>query len=142
MTGIEKFANSLLTVLVARGAMVATPFVATALVWFGSSWLDNRFDTMTRALDGIGTRVDTLETRSSATVSKVQEHQFRLENGRVETDEFRATVIRQFEKFDQTLSDQTLKLQAIDGSVIKLGTIISERVPRRESLNQESLVQP
>jgi hypothetical protein len=136
MTTMEKVANSLLTVLIARGAMVAMPFVASALVWFGSSWLDQRFDQMARSLDAVGSRVETLESDSDATVRRVTEHEFRLDTGKAQREAFQADVVKQFEKLEQTLSENNEKLLAIDDSVIKLGTIIAERVPRRESMSQ------
>ena len=49
------------TVFVSRLAMVATPFVASALVWFGSNWLEKKFTDIIEPLQVLAGRVDNLE---------------------------------------------------------------------------------
>jgi hypothetical protein len=58
----QRLADNVTLIIVARCAMVATPFVLGALVWFAATWLDQRFDVQKTATDIVSARVDGLQT--------------------------------------------------------------------------------
>jgi hypothetical protein len=58
----QHLAENVTLIIVARLAMVATPIVLAALVWFAASWLDQRFDVQKTATDIVSVRVDGLQS--------------------------------------------------------------------------------
>jgi hypothetical protein len=75
---VRAVADNIWTVVIARLAMVATPFVAAALVWFGSQWLAEKFAAISNPILAIERRVDTLEGNDRVQQQQILTHEYRL----------------------------------------------------------------
>jgi len=58
---LKTISENIWVVFTARIAMVATPFVASALIWLGSAWLETKFNSIAIPLQKIDDRVSNLE---------------------------------------------------------------------------------
>ncbi len=65
-TALLKAANNVLLLLVSRIAMIATPFVATLLVYLGSFWLTSQFAASNIELSTLTSKVDNYQNQVTA----------------------------------------------------------------------------
>lgn len=138
MTGVEKLVNNVWVIGTARAAMFLTPIVASTLVYLGTGWLGERFDRISQSMSDIRGRIVAVETASSLGSRQIQDHESRLLSSAVSREEYQITIKEKLKDFDKTLDVITDKLVSLDGSVIKLGTIINERVPKPASKLSEN----
>ena len=129
MTNMEKLANNLVTIVVARAAMVATPFVGF-LLWY---WLDSQFTEIAGAVARVEARVGEAEQDGKVFKSEIQDHEARITFNKQQDDVLKAEVKEQFDGIGKSLEAVKDKLGDLNGNVISLRTIISERVPKPDA---------
>ena len=115
--------------IIERAAVIATPVVASLLVWFGSQWLDARFSKLADALTAVVSRVEALEKGLQDDHTMLQNHETRLVVGAGEL----AQTGKIADKTQQQLDEISNRLAQINDSVTALRTIINERVPRKQA---------
>ena len=135
MTTMEKIATNFLTIVIARIAMTATPLVGF-LLW---SWLDTHFADIAASIERIDRRVAAVEAITAASKVTIQDHESRISVSDSRREELRKSMDDQFTKVSTTMELLADKIQSLDGNVIRLGTIIAERVPKTE---QQSNLKP
>lgn len=113
---MKSFSENIWIVLVARVTMVATPFVATALVWFGSNWLEGNFKSLADPIKKIETRVETLETGSRAFELKNQAQDIFLDNDKAASS-----------KISQQVDSLGLKLDEVNSNLKSLTNVLADR---------------
>ena len=122
VTRMEKFANNLTTIVIARAAMIVTPFLLSFFIWL--VW---------QVLSDIKDRLAALEREDAHTSSVIQDHESRLTFGRAQGQAFESQAKENFTDIGNTLKDITAQINAMNGSVIRLQTTIENRLPPRSS---------
>lgn len=130
---MEKLINNVWVVGTARVAMFLTPIVASTLVYLGTGWLGERFDRISQSMTDIRGRIVAVESANSLGLRQIQDHESRLIFNTQAREEYQTNIKEKLKDFDKTLDAITDKLVSLDGNVIKLGTIINERVPKPEA---------
>lgn len=132
MTAGEKIAGSVSLILIARVAAVATPLIITAIIWLGLQWFDLRFARITDSVNEMKSRIVALESVNEAQTMELADAKAKIEFSGQQREEMRASVQDQFLSVNSTLKEISARLSDVNGSVIKLGTIINERVPKKD----------
>ena len=65
-TNINLVTNNVIFVLVSRLAMIATPFVAAALVYLASFWLTSQFTQQANSVQVLAVKVDNFQSQITA----------------------------------------------------------------------------
>lgn len=115
MSTMEKFANNLLTIVIARAAMIVTP-VLLGIIW-----------------NGMNARLEKVETVSVLHTSQIQDHESRLVNGKVAREQFQTQAQENFSTIESSFRDLNTQIVSLSGSIIRLQTTIENRLPARNS---------
>ena len=120
MTRMEKIANNITTIVVARAAMIVTPLLLSFFVWlFWQMW------------QGIDGRVSDLEAGQSKQSSFIQDHEARLAFNQVQADTFKADARERFSDLNSALKDLVAQMGTVNGNIIRLQTTVENRLPPR-----------
>jgi peptidoglycan hydrolase CwlO-like protein len=128
MTTMERLATNLATIFIARAAMIATPFVGF-LMWY---WLDSHFTELASSLSRVEDRVTDVESDGEGFKSKLQDHDSRIEAAKIRADTLEQQLKEHTTAIANSLESVKDRLSDLNGNVIALQTIISERVPKKE----------
>lgn len=116
----ERFVNNFLTIMIARVAMIATPFLI-AMLGYGLSQMWESFNARLTA-------VEEAEIKHS---SQIQDHESRIKFGAEKADQFAEQIERRFNDLSGSLKDLGQQIITINGSIIRLQTTIENRLPPR-----------
>lgn len=118
----EKFANNMMTIVIARVAMIVTPVIIGLIGWAGLEiW---------KSMDE---RISALEQSMAKQSSQIQDHESRITFSSAKAETFEAVVDRRFSEINGTLKELNAQISGINGSLIRLQTTIENRLPQRES---------
>jgi hypothetical protein len=118
----ERFVNNFATIMIARIAMIVTPFVIAI-----GGWL------VLQIYDDLKVRLVTQETINERQASELQDHESRLKFAAERADQFAEQIERRFNSLEMSIKDLTTQMGAINGSIIRLQTTIENRLPPRQS---------
>lgn len=79
---IAAITENIYTKFTARIAMISLPFVASGLVWLGSSWLEGKFENIAVPLGKVDLRVQVLETSDRVTELKNQSQDIYIQSNK------------------------------------------------------------
>lgn len=119
---VRSFSDNVWTIFVARLAMIATPFVAAGLVYFGSGWLEGKFDKIAGPLQRVESRVDVLERSDRTSELKNQSQDFLIQSN----GETVGKITDQVEKLGDKIDDVNSSLQS-------LTNVLADRERRAEA---------
>ncbi len=105
-TTMEKIANNLFTIVIARGAMIITPF----LFWF--VW------------DAVNARIEALESVSIIQQRLINEHETRLVVGKSQREEFQRQSSIEFSEIGDILKELQVQVGVLNGNIIRLQTTV------------------
>jgi broad specificity phosphatase PhoE len=117
MSTMEKFANNLFTIVIARGAMIVTP-ILLGIIW-----------------NSMDKRIEAIEADTKIHTVKIQDHESRLVNGRTSRVEFQEQAQRNFAAVEGSFRELNAQIVSLSGSIIRLQTTIENRLPPRSSSN-------
>ncbi len=103
---MEKIANNLFTIVIARGAMIITPF----LFWF--VW------------DAVNARIEALESVSIIQQRLINEHETRLVVGKSQREEFQRQSSIEFSEIGDILKELQVQVGVLNGNIIRLQTTV------------------
>lgn len=130
----DRIANNLATIMIARVAMILTPFI---LAWMGWS-VQQVWSNMDGRISAVDNRVAAVEEITAKQASQIQDHEARLQFAAAQEAQFRELVERRFNEVTGPLRDMTMQINTINGSIIRLQTTIENRLPpRRATLEGE-----
>ena len=118
---MEKLTNNLLTIFLARGAMIVTPVVFSFFVYVGF-----------QVLDDIRNRVAATELQISVNSKIIQDHESRITYNRSDAVASQRSYEGKFDAIDGGLESVSTSLNSLILSVGKLETVINERVPKQQ----------
>lgn len=120
---MKSLSENIWIVFIARIAMVFTPIVATALVWFGTNWLETKFETLAEPLKKIENRVEILENGSKAVDLKNQAQDIFLESDKATSN-----------KISQQVESLGSKVDEVNTNLKSLTSVLADR-DRRANTN-------
>ena len=120
---MEKMANNLWTILIARVAMILTP----AFIWMAAQWLDSRFEAVSRDQKATQAQVDELRRSDRIAAATLQDHESRMVFGKAQRELFQSKAEIQFGKIDSSLNEINKTLYGIDSTLGSLKAVIDER---------------
>ena len=123
MRPIEKIANNMLTIVIARFAMIVTPPSIGMISWLGMHTYQN-----------IELRISELERLRLLQTSELQDHTSRLDNDKQAVETLRIYTNTQFDKMGDTLDGVQKELNEMNGSIIRLQTTLENRLPARTGM--------
>lgn len=106
---VRSISDNVWTVFVARIAMISTPFVASGLVYFGSQWLEGKFDLVTVPLQRVESRVDVLERGDRTSELKNQSQDFLIQSNGTSVSK----ITDQVEKLGRKIDEVNSSLQSL-----------------------------
>lgn len=115
MTTMEKLANNLITIVIARAAMIVTPMLL-GIIW-----------------NGMNNRLEKVETVSAVHASQIQDHESRLVNGKLAREDFQTQAQENFTAIENSFRELNVQIVSLSGSIIRLQTTIENRLPARNS---------
>lgn len=122
MTMSERFVQNFLTIMIARIAMIATPFILVVLGYSASEiW------------KSVNDRLSAVEANDAKYGSQLQDHEARLKFGAEKADQYADQIERRFNDLTGTLKDVNAQIGSINGSIIRLQTTIENRLPPRQA---------
>ncbi len=117
-------ANNVFLLLIARVAMVSTPFITALLVYLGSFYLEARFDQARSAVADMDQRLRVVQAQAqAATATAVESNkQLALTQQSVQTNEavnagWRGSVNSRLDKTTDAVSGLTAAVAALDATV-------------------------
>lgn len=123
----ERFVNNFLTIMIARVAMIVTPFLIAAMGYaFAGAW-DFAMDQWKQVND----RLDAIEASDNRQVSQIQDHESRLKFSDEKASQYADQIERRFNDLGGSLKDLNQQIISINGSIIRLQTTIENRLPPR-----------
>lgn len=146
----QAFLNDIFTHALARAAMLATPVVMTALCYFGTGWLDGRFDTINNKLESTqqeivnaSKRTDDLSTAIDANTNNDRQTHDRLlvieqatQAARTDRDEFQKRVLDQLGVMQRDINQSSINIAAISA-------VMMQQQPMKQGyLNAPALISP
>lgn len=120
MTQIERFANNMMTIVIARAAMIVTPVLLSFFAWL-----------MWGVYQGIESRVVAVEAVTTSQARTIQDHESRLVNGKQAREQFQIDAKEQFGDINATLRSLNTEINTMNGNIIRLQTTIDNRLPPR-----------
>lgn len=120
MTTMEKFANNLTTIAIARMAMIVTPALLTFFGWL--AW---------HVWEGMEARISAVEALAVKQASAIQDHESRLVNGKQAREQFQFDAKEQFGSINATLRQVGTEINAMNGNIIRLQATMDNRLPAR-----------
>lgn len=120
---MEKMANNLWTILIARVAMILTP----VFIWMAAQWLDSRFEAVSRDQKNTQAQVDELRRSDRIAAATLQDHESRMVFGKAQRELFQSKAEIQFGKIDSSLNEINKTLYGIDATLGSLKAVIDER---------------
>lgn len=124
MTLPERLANNMITIVIARGAMVATPLVLGLLIWIAGD-IKNGFEA----------RIDRNEREVTDISKTIREHDLKLTFADGDRMAIKDTMRIQSAGLNQSLIELTKQLNEMNGNLIRLQTIIDNRLPPKREGN-------
>ena len=121
---IRSFSENMWMVFIARLAVIVTPFAATALVWFGMTWLYGQFEKIAVPLQKVETRIDTLERGDRASELKNQSQDFLIQSNNASVSKVAGEVEKLGRKIDE-----------VNSSLQSLTSVLADR-ERRANLGR------
>lgn len=116
----EKFANNLMTIAIARGAMIITPFLLVIGGWM-----------IIELWSGHERRITAVEDLEAKQAAQLQDHESRLVFGVAKSEIYQKAVDDKFIDIGATLKDLNSQIVSMNGSIIRLQTTIENRLPPR-----------
>lgn len=120
MTRMEKFANNMLAIVIARAAMIVTPLLLSFFMWLG--W---------QVWTGLEARIAALEAGATAQRSCIQDHESRLVFGLRQGETFESSVKAQFAEVNAAIKALSAEMNTMNGAIIRVQTTIENRLPPR-----------
>ena len=118
----QRFVNNFATIMIARIAMIVTPFIMAIGGWLVVQvWVN---------LEG---RVSTIEQTDARQTTQMQDHESRLVFVVAQSEIFQKAVGEKFSDIGATLKDLNAQITTMNGSIIRLQTTIENRLPPRSS---------
>lgn len=117
-TAMEKFLTNVWITLVARATLLLAPLALSFVTWF--TW--EVYSRMEQAIAQQAQAIVEIQ-------KQLQDHEFRLNNGRQARIEFQNQAVAQYGRFDEKLENIAEKLTETNNAVIRLQTIIENRLP-------------
>lgn len=116
----ERFVNNMVTIMLARAAMIVTPVLLVIFSYIAMEvWTS------------VTGRLDAIEKSEVVQTSQLQDHESRLKFSAVQADQFAAQIERRFNDLTGSLKDMNTQIGGINGSIIRLQTTIENRLPPR-----------
>lgn len=113
MTQMERFANNMMTIVIARAAMIVTPVLLSFFAWL--AW---------GVYQGIEGRVVAIEGVTAAQSKIIQDHESRLINGRFQREQFQSDAKEQFGEINLGLKELKGEMNTMNGNIIRLQTTL------------------
>lgn len=123
MTQMERFANNMMTIVIARAAMIVTPVLLSFFAWL--AW---------GVYQGIESRVVAVEGVTASQSKIIQDHESRLVNGKTQREQFQGEAKEHFGEINATLRQLNSEINSMNGNIIRLQTTIDNRLPPRSGL--------
>lgn len=117
-TAMEKFLTNVWITLVARATLLLAPLALSFVTWF--TW--EVYSRMEQAIAQQAQAIVEIQ-------KQLQDHEFRLDSGRQARVEFQSQAVAQYGRFDEKLESIAEKLTETNNAVIRLQTIIENRLP-------------
>lgn len=117
---VESVTESVWTRLVARAAMIVTPFIVTLVSFLGINYLDTRFNEQAASLTGVISRVDRIEnaaTSAGATVSGIDRRTAIVETNQGNGQRMQDAISQKLDTIVNSIGDLREKTAAISATV-------------------------
>lgn len=118
----ERFVKNFFTIMIARIAMIVTPFILAAGGWVVAQLYLNH-----------DSRITAVEAAEAKHAAQLQDHESRLVFGVAQSEIFQKAVSEKFSDIGATLKDLGTQITTMNGSIIRLQTTIENRLPPRSS---------
>lgn len=132
MTRVEKIAENASFITISRVATIITPVIFSGLLFFAWAWIDDKFTVITTALINLNKRADMIDAVNANQSLGINEVQSKILSTDKSREERWGAVKDQFFAVNSTLKEVNTRLSDMNGSVIQLGTIINERLPKKD----------
>lgn len=102
----QKLAENATLTVIARLAMIGMPFVTGALVWFASSWIDERFASQEKSVDSVRVQIESVKEQIDDLPDlrqRIAVYETLQANSKYERERFQEQMVSQMDKMQDAI---------------------------------------